>query len=148
MTRIEDDVVGQLEQAAQACVKKPCLAVRIAGDVQVGSPDIADQQRVATEDDPRLLVAAPEVGHDVGVVRRRMSRRRHRGHDGVAELDPIAVAECLVLERDVGALREVGRRLRPGDELGKAGDMVGLDMGLEVSKTPTIGEPIWAAAAR
>jgi hypothetical protein len=74
-----------------------------------------------------------------------MSRRRHRGHDGVAELDPIAVAECLVLERDVGPLREVGRRLRPGDELGKAETWSAWTW---VSKTPTIGEPIWAAAAR
>ena len=55
VARIEDDIVGQLEQPAQARVQQPRLPARVAGDVQVGAADVADQQRVAAEHEPRLL---------------------------------------------------------------------------------------------
>src|SRR5436853_5796274 len=35
---------------------------RVTGDVQVGPADVADQQRVAAEDQPRLLRPTPTVG--------------------------------------------------------------------------------------
>ena len=126
-------MVRQLEQAAQARMEDARLAMRVAGDVQVGPADVADQQRVAAEHKPRLLVPAPEVGDNVGVVRGRMSRRREPSHDRVAELYPVAVPERLVLKRDSGLHREVGCRARPSDELGKAGDVIGLNVGLEDS---------------
>ena len=61
MTWTEDDVVGQVEQPPQTRVQKARLSVRIAGDVQVRAADVADQERVAAEDEPRLFVATAPV---------------------------------------------------------------------------------------
>ena len=68
MARVENDMVGQLEQPPQTRVQQPRLPARVAGDVQVGPADVADQQRVAAEHEPRLLAAAPPVGDRVGVM--------------------------------------------------------------------------------
>ena len=100
MARVEDDVVGQLEQPPQTRVQQARLAARVAGDVQVGPADVADQQRVAAEHEPRLLGAAAPVGDHVGVMGGRVPRRRDRGHERVAELDHLAVGERDVLELD------------------------------------------------
>ncbi len=78
VAREQDDIIGQLEEPAQARVQQPRLAVRVACDVQVGASDVADQQRVSAEHEPRLL-AAPPVGDRVGVMGGRMAGRRDRG---------------------------------------------------------------------
>ena len=97
-------------------MQQPRLAARVAGDVQVGPADVADQQRVAAEDEPRLLRSAPPIGDRVGVMGGSMPRCRDRGHERVPELDHIAVGQCDVLELDAGAGRQVGGRARARDE--------------------------------
>ena len=92
MARVKHDMVRQLEQPPQARMQQPRLPARIPGDVEVGTADVADQQRIAAENEPRLLIPAPPVGDDVGVVSRRVARRRDRSHDRIAELDPFTVA--------------------------------------------------------
>ena len=58
---------------SEACRSRawPC---GVAGDVQVGAADVADQQRVAGEHQPRLVGAAAPVGHRVGVMGGRVAR--------------------------------------------------------------------------
>jgi hypothetical protein len=124
-------MVGQLEQPLEACVQQECLAARVAGDVQVGSADVADQERVAAEDKPRLLCPTPPIGDRVCVMRGRVPRRRDRGNERVPELDHIAVGQCNVLELDSGTGRQVSGRARARDELGQAGHVVRLHVRLE-----------------
>jgi hypothetical protein len=59
--------------------------------VQVGSADVADQERVAAEDEPRLLCPTPPISDGVCVMGGRVSRCRQRGHERVPELEQIAV---------------------------------------------------------
>ncbi len=68
--------------------------MRIPGDVQVGASDVADQQRVAAEQQPRLLGAAAPVGNRVRMVGRRVTGRRDCGDDRVPEFDDIAVVSA------------------------------------------------------
>lgn len=109
-------MVRKLEQTLEAGVQQPRLAARVAGDVQVWPADVADQQRVAAEDEPRLLGPTPAIGDGVGVMGGSLTRCRDRGHERVPELDHIAVGQCDVLELDPGPGRQVGGRARVGDE--------------------------------
>jgi hypothetical protein len=126
-------VVGEGEQALgqRAIQGAPhVLDAERATGVQVGAPDVADEQRVAGQHEPGL-VAAAVVGDDVGVMRRRVPGRGHREHLGIAEADDIAVGERMVVEGDSGCVGEVGRRARARDELGQPRDVVGVHVGLE-----------------
>ena len=57
----------------------------LAMGVQVRSPGVADEQRVAGQHEPRL-VAARVVGDQVGVMRERVTGGRDRADLGVAQL--------------------------------------------------------------
>jgi hypothetical protein len=107
------------------------LSVRIAGDVQVGAADVPDQQRVAAEQKPGLLVAAPPIRHRVRKVRRRVTGRGDRRHDCVSQLDDVSIGECNMLEGDSGFSREVADGARALDERRQPGDVVGLHVRLE-----------------
>jgi hypothetical protein len=108
-------MVRQLEQALQAGVQPSRLAARVAGDMQVGPANVADQQRVAAEDKPRLLCPTPPISDRVCVMRGRVPGRRDRGDQRVAKLDHVAVGERDVLELDPGVGRQVGGRAGPLD---------------------------------
>ena len=84
--------------------------------MQVRTADIADQQRVAAEHEPRLLAATPPIGDRVRMMRGRVPRRRDRLDERVAELDHLAVPERLVLERDASTRWQVRGRSGPLDE--------------------------------
>jgi hypothetical protein len=86
--------------------------------------------RGSGEDEPRL-VAADVVGDEVGVVGGGVAWGGNRPDLRVAELDDLAVGERVVREIDPGALRQIRRGARAGDELGQAGDVVRLHMRLE-----------------
>jgi hypothetical protein len=100
--------------------------VRVAGDVQIRAANIADQQRVAAEDEPGLVVAPAPVGNRVGVVRRRMARGRDRGKDGIAELHRITAGERDVRELHSCAGWQIGGRRAAFDERRQAGDVIRL----------------------
>jgi hypothetical protein len=93
-------------------VQQERLTVRVTGDVQVGSADVADQERVAAEEKPRFLCPAPTVCDRVCVMRGRVPRCRDRGDERVPKLDRVAVGQCNVLELDSGAGRQVSGRAR------------------------------------
>src|SRR5207248_183958 len=86
-------------------VKRPRPAVRVAGAMQLGPADVADQERVAAEDKPGLLRPTATVGDRVGVMGGSVPRCRDRGHERVPELDHLAVGQCDVLELDSGGGR-------------------------------------------
>jgi hypothetical protein len=44
VAREDDDVVGQLEQSAQALLQQPRLPFPVAGNMQVRPTDVADQE--------------------------------------------------------------------------------------------------------
>ena len=116
----------------------------LAVGVEVGAPDVADEQRVAGEHEPRL-VAARVIGHHVGVMRERVAGGGERLDLGVAEHDDLAVGQRVVLERRrrrprAGRRsRRCARRARAGPETWSAWTCV--------SKTATIGTP-WALGER
>ena len=122
MGGVEEEVVGKGEQPIGQRAVEPAghlLHCVLAVRVEVGSPRIADQKGVAGENHPGLIGANP-VGDRVGVMGRCVARGRDRLNDGVAQLQEIAVSERLMLEPDVRALGEVGRRPGSRDQLGEA----------------------------
>jgi hypothetical protein len=131
VAREDEHVIGQFEQAAQTLLQQPRLRVRIARHVQVAAADVAYQERIAGEHAPGLRRPPPPVGKRVGVMRGRVARRRDRGHDGIAELDDVAVCERDVLELDTGPGGHVCGRARLLDERRKARHVVGLYVRLE-----------------
>ena len=78
---------------------------RIARRMQVGAADVTDKKRVAREHEPGLFRSPALIRHDVGVVRGRMARRRHRSYERVPELDHVVVGQCRVHELDLGPRR-------------------------------------------
>ena len=124
-------MIGQLEQAHHRAELLPRQRLRVSGRVKVGPADVADEQRVAAEDEPGLLRPAPPVGNDEGEVGGRMPGRRNRTDDRVPELDDVAVGKRLVLELDACVRGEVGGRTGRLDERREAGYVIGLDVRLE-----------------
>ena len=98
--------------------------------MQVRATDVANEERVAGEDEPGLFRAPAPVGDDVGVVCGRVPGRRERPHDRVPELDHLTVTERDDVEVDRRARREVRRRARL-DERRQPGDVIGLHVRLE-----------------
>ena len=102
----------------------------LAVGVEVGAAGVADQQRVAREHEPRLVATRP-VGDEVGVMRQCMTGSGDRLDLGVPEYDHLAVSERVMREVDPGTLGQVRGRVRSRDELGEAGDVIGLEVRLE-----------------
>ena len=102
----------------------------VAVGVQVGPAGVADQERVAGQDHPRV-VGSGVVGDQVGVMRLSVSGGRDRLELGVADVDDLAVCERVVVEVDARALRQVRGRAGAGDQIGQARDVVGLNVRLE-----------------
>ena len=101
VARIDEDVVGQLKQpVAESAIELSGCRLRIAAGVQVGATHVPDEERVAGEDEPRLIGPASLVGDDVGVVRGSVAGRRDRTDERVSELDDLAVSEFDMVEVD------------------------------------------------
>src|SRR3954469_9231808 len=99
--------------------------------MEVGTPDVADQQRVATEQEPRLVGPTPPVRDRIGVMGRRMSRCGDRPYDRVPELDDLAVDEPDMLEVDARVDWQISGRAGARDEGGQTRDVIGLHVRLE-----------------
>ena len=121
--------VGQREDLLVEAVEDPARALALVdGEIRPG--DIADEQRVAAEDGPRLL-AARAVHERERRVLRAVTGRVQRPHDDVAELQLPAVVEGLVLVVGLGQPVHVDRRARGGRQAPMAGDVVGVVVRLE-----------------
>ena len=111
-------------------VRAICSTVCSPCGVEVRAAGVANEQRVAGQHEPRVI-AAGVVGDEVGVVRERVAGGRDRRDLDVAERDHVAVAQRVVLELDTRAIGQVRGRAGAGDQIGQAGDVVGLHVRLE-----------------
>jgi hypothetical protein len=99
-------------------------------DGQVGTRDVADEQRVAGEHGPRLGTACG-VDEGEGRVLGTVAGSVQRAHAHRAQCELPAVVERLVLVVRVGVAVDVDRRARGRGEPAVSGDVVGVVMGLE-----------------
>jgi hypothetical protein len=112
-------VVGErqeplVERAIQGA--RQLLDAFLARGMQIGTADVADQQRVAGEDEPGLVTAAV-IGDQLGVMRRCVSGRGDRLDHRVAQLHQFAIRELVVGELGARALGHVCGRPGALDEL-------------------------------
>jgi hypothetical protein len=131
VARIDQHVLGKLEQPAHRPELQTRERRRIARGVQIGPAHVTDKKRVAGEDEPGFLSAAPAVGDGVREVSRRMTRGRQGTDDRVSELDYGIVRERRVRELHARSFGKIGSRAGRLDERGQPGDVVGLDVRLE-----------------
>ena len=85
--------------------------------MQIRPAHVADEQRVAGEYEPRLLVAATPVGNHVRVVCRRVTRRFDCTYDRVTKFDDVPVAKLRVREVDPSPRGKVRGRACSIDDL-------------------------------
>jgi hypothetical protein len=89
------DAVSQLDEPPQAV--EEALGSLLCLDREIRPAGIADEQRVAREDEPRL-VAAGAVDHREAAVLGPVTGRVDRAEDDVSQLDLCSVLERLVRE--------------------------------------------------
>ena len=87
VARVDDTWSGSSSSRASEPCSVRAWRLRVAVRVQVGATDVADQQRVAGEDEPRLLGAAPRRRR-VGVVLGRVARRGDRASRSCSRARP------------------------------------------------------------
>jgi LysR family transcriptional regulator, low CO2-responsive transcriptional regulator len=130
MARVDEHVVRKLEQAVDRAVELPRRPFGTAPGMQIGTPDIADKERIAREDEPRLFGSPASIGNHVGVMCGRVTGGRERPHDRVPKLDHLTVRERDMLELDRRPGREVRRRSRL-DQGWETGDVIRLHVCLK-----------------
>ena len=122
------DAVAELDEPAQAVEEAFGSLVRL--DREVRPARVADEERVAGEDEPRL-VAARAVGHREAAVLGAVARRVDRAQDDRADLDLRPVLERLVRERRLRLAVDADRDAVLEREPSVTGDVVGVGVRLE-----------------
>jgi hypothetical protein len=135
---IDFDVIRQREQPAQRGVELPARF----GSAEVGAADVADEERVAAEHQPRFG-GAGAVGDQQRDAFRRVPRGVQRAHDHVAERDLAAVVERRERERHLGRAVKIERRTAASGELTLTGAVVGANVGRDDSVIELISPPLW-----
>jgi hypothetical protein len=131
----ELDVVVQLEQAPARAEQAVGTLVGVDGEVRPA--DRADEERVAGEQQPRL-VATAAIDHGEREVLGAVAGRRDRADQNVAELELGTVVEPIVFVLRLCSARDVqGRACRLG-EAPVAGDVVGVVVRLEHVHDPEV----------
>ena len=121
--------LGEVQQRVVERAEDVARALRLVhGEIRAG--DVADEQRVAGQDGPRL-VAAGRVGEREGRVLGPVPGRVQRADDERAERELPAVVERLVLVVGLGEAVHVDGRPGGGHEPAVARDVVGVVVGLE-----------------
>ena len=129
------DAVTELDEAAQAVEEALGSLLRL--DREIRRAGIADEERVAGEDEPRL-VAAGAVDHREAAVLGSVTRRVDRPQDDLADLDLRPVVERLVRERRAGVAVDADRDAVLERETSVAGDVVGVRVRLEDADEPDV----------
>jgi hypothetical protein len=128
---VDFQVIRQRQQhLEQARVQPPRLAGGLFLAQQIGPPDVADEERVAGEDEPRLL-GAGAVADQQAEALGRVAGGVEDPHEVVAQLDLLAIAERYEREGHRGGLVQVDGCAGRGRQRASAGRMVGVDVRLE-----------------
>ena len=122
------DPVGELEQPLQG-VEEALRALR-GSDGEIGPGGIADEQRVASEHEPRLVAARVVDNREAAVLRPMAGRVDDAKRDG-ADLDLVAVAHRVVRVVDAGVGVDADRDAVFEREPAVPGDVVGMRVRLD-----------------
>ena len=129
------DAVRQLEQPPQR--EEEVLGSLLRADREIGARRIADEERVARQDEPRL-VGARAVDHGDACVLRTVSGCVDRTqHDG-SEDDLGAVDQRIVLVRGVGCGVDRDRQAVLQREPSMSGEVVGVRVRLDRPDDPNL----------
>ena len=135
MTGVDLDAVGQLREPAQR-VEEPLRAgARL--DREVGTRGVADEERVAGEDEPRL-VAPVAVADGERAVLRPVAGRVDRPDGDRADVHDGAVVERLVRELRLGGAVDVDPAAVVEREAAVPGEVVGVRVRLEHAREPNL----------
>ena len=129
------DAVAELDEAAQAVEEALGSLLRL--DREIRPAGVADEERVAGEDEPRL-VAAGAVDHREAAVLGPVTRRVDRAQDDLADLDLRPVVERLVREGRLGVAVDADRDAVLEREASVAGDVIGVRVRLEDADEPDV----------
>ena len=135
MTRIHLDAVAQLEQPMQA-VEEP-FGTFLGLDREVGARRVADEQRVARQQQPGL-VGARQVGDGEAAVLRAVAGRVDDPQGDVADDDLVAVGERLRRVLGGGQCVHGDRDAVFERQSSVAGDVVGVRVRLEDAHDPDL----------
>ena len=129
VARPDLDGVGQAHELVVERVEDAARALLLV-DGEVGAGDVADEQRVAGQDRPRLVAARGVDERERGVLG-AVAGRVQRADLQRAEFEFPAVVERLVVVVGLGVAVDVDGRAGGGDEPAVAGDVVGVVVGLQ-----------------
>jgi hypothetical protein len=127
------DAVSELDEPAEAV--EQALGSLLGLDCEVGAARIPDEERVAGQDEPRL-VAPRAVDDREAAVLRPVAGRVDRSDDHVAEMDLSPVLERLVRERGPGGAVDVDRNALFERETAVSRDVIGVRVRLEDADEP------------
>src|SRR4029453_11067945 len=96
----------------------------LAATEQVGTGQVADQQRATGKQNGRLIRRDRTVVDEQADVRGRVARSVQHLEADVAKLELLAVAKCSMLVTDLGRRRGQHVDVRPRGDLGQAGQVV------------------------
>jgi hypothetical protein len=128
---VDEHVVRQLEQPPDRVEQLAREWLRPTFGVQVRSANVADEQRVACEDEPGFVRAAAAVADYIRVMGRRVARRGERLHERVTEINRPTVSERRGGELDADAFGKVRRCSGRLHQRRQAGEVIGLEVRLK-----------------
>jgi hypothetical protein len=129
------DAVRQFEQASQGVEK--LLGALLRADREIGPGGIADEERVAGQDEPRLVGPRAVDDGDARVLGAVSGRVDCAQHD-VAERDLAAVLQRVVLVRCLGGRVDRDRQTVLQREPSVPGEMVGVRVRLDRPDDPDL----------
>ncbi len=128
MSRIHLDAVSELDEPSQRVEEALRALARL--DREVGPRGISDEERVAREDDPRI-VAARSIADREAAVLRPVARRVDAAKNDVAERDLRAVGHRVVRVLGVGCRMDAHRDAVLEREPPVPGEVVGVRVRLD-----------------
>ena len=128
MARVDLDAVSELDEPSQRVEEALRALARL--DREVWPCGVAHEERVAREDDPRI-VAPGAIAHREAAVLRPMTRRVDAAKKNVAELDLRAVGHRVVRVLGVGSRMDAHRDAVLEREPPVPGEVVGVRVRLD-----------------
>jgi hypothetical protein len=133
VARVHLDTVAEVDEPVQGAEELLGALRRL--DREIGPRRVADEERVAREDEPRL-VAAGAVEHREAAVLGPVTGRVDRAEDNVSQLDLRSVLEGLVREHGSRGRVDVDRDPVLEREPAVTGDVIRMGVRLEDADEP------------